>query len=183
MSSLREQFLLHRIRAFKDQRAFGELVADYRPISYRYLRSKLPTEQDAEDALNTSLLRTWNYITRAEHVESVGGLIFTVARGVVSEFYRHRVPNVSIESMQEAGMDIEAKGGGERSMTQSAEVQLAKELLDQLEGEDRLIILMRHFEGRSLREIAQRVGKSEGATRVALHRAMKKMRNLFMPRT
>lgn len=139
-------------------------------------------EQDAEDALNTTLLRAWNYFTRAEHVESVGGLIFTVARGVVSEFYRHRVPNVSIESMQEAGMDIAAERSGDRSMTQSADVELAKELLDQLEGEDRLIILMRHFEGRSLGDIAKRIGKSDGATRVALHRAMKKLRTLFTPR-
>ena len=54
--------------------------------------------------------------------------------------------------------------------------------MDQLDGEERTLILMRNVEGHSIRSIAQKIGKSEGATRVAIHRAMKKLRNLFEPR-
>jgi RNA polymerase sigma-70 factor (ECF subfamily) len=45
-------------------------------------------------------------------------------------------------------------------------------LLEQLSEERRLIVRAISIGGLSVREVAQRLGKSEGAVRVALHRAL-----------
>jgi len=180
--NVRDQFLLHRIHTQKDREAFDQLAQNYQGTLYRLLRSKLPTDQDADDALSTTLFRTWDYLTRTADIEHVGGLFFTVGRSVIAEFYRTRKESVSIESMQEAGLDIASTKQGKEATVASAEIRLVTECMDELDGEERTLILLRHVEGHSIRVIAQKVGKSEGATRVAIHRAMKKLRNLFEPR-
>lgn len=181
-ANVRDQFLIHRIRANKDRSAFDELARHYQAALYRLLRSKLPTEQDAEDALTTTLLRTWNYLTRSNDVEHVGGLVFTIGRGVISEFYRHRKETVSLDSMADAGVDLPSGRHGEPSIRAAADLRLLTEMMDHLDGEERTLVLLRHVEGFSIKEVADKVGKTAGATKVAIYRATKKLRNLFEPK-
>jgi RNA polymerase sigma-70 factor, ECF subfamily len=51
----------------------------------------------------------------------------------------------------------------------------AKRLLDQLPARDRAILQGISLEGRSIGETASRLGMQEGAVRVAMHRALKKL--------
>jgi RNA polymerase sigma-70 factor (ECF subfamily) len=180
VSNLKEQFLLHRVRVFKDQSAFTQLYAVHKPSVFRFLRAKLPSTQDAEDALNTVFMRAWNYMTRAE-VDHASGLIFTIARGVVAEHYGKRKPSVSIETLTEEGKQIASKRQTASDTVVSTELSLAVELLDRLPDEDRDLIILRYMEGMPIAEIAERFQKTPNATRVALHRALKKLRELFHP--
>lgn len=50
--------------------------------------------------------------------------------------------------------------------------------LEQMPEEQRTVLNMRYGEGKPTREIADQIGKSDGATRVLLTRALKKLKNL-----
>jgi RNA polymerase sigma-70 factor (ECF subfamily) len=51
--------------------------------------------------------------------------------------------------------------------------------ISQLHGEQQRVVLMRFIEGFSFAETADSIGKSEGATRVILHRALKNLRHIL----
>lgn len=57
----------------------------------------------------------------------------------------------------------------------SEEMARIEEALDALEPDAREVFLLAHVEGLSRAEIGQRIGKSDGAVRMALHRAVARL--------
>jgi RNA polymerase sigma-70 factor, ECF subfamily len=55
----------------------------------------------------------------------------------------------------------------------------AEKVVAKLKGRDREIVLAISLEGESARQVAQRLGMSEGAVRVALHRALQSLAKAF----
>jgi RNA polymerase sigma-70 factor (ECF subfamily) len=55
----------------------------------------------------------------------------------------------------------------------------AERVVAKLKGRDREIVLAISLEGESARGVAQRLGMSEGAVRVALHRALQSLAKAF----
>ena len=55
----------------------------------------------------------------------------------------------------------------------------AKNVIAKLTGREREIVLAISVEGASARQVAQRLGMTEGAVRVALHRALQSLAKAF----
>ena len=55
----------------------------------------------------------------------------------------------------------------------------AENVMGKLKGRDREIVLAISIEGASARQVAQQLGMSEGAVRVALHRALQSLAKAF----
>jgi RNA polymerase sigma-70 factor, ECF subfamily len=168
----KEQFLLHRIRLFRDERAFNTLYEAYVDKVHRFLSGKLPTANDASDALGDVFLRTWQYVTVTE-VESFSGLIFTIARRVIADFYHRRRETVPVDMLEQVLPDTHA------APDVIAEVGIVRKFLYTLPDEQRTALMMRHFEGSEISEIAAALDKTENATRVLLHRASKHLKRLI----
>ncbi len=179
MSRQREQFLLFRIRAFKDGEAFNELYKEYAPGLLRFLTLRLPTVQDANDVHSHTFLRFWNYATVTK-VEHVSGLLFKIAKSLVADFYGKR--KMTVPLVEETGESGEVSAAGAEGMIEGVEydldVRMAKRLLAQLSEDDRLVVQLRFFEEMSLPEIAKRMEKSVNAIAVRIHRAVKRLKEL-----
>lgn len=169
---MQEKFLLLKIRTRRDEKAFAEIYEQHAKAVHRFLLTKLPRREDADDAMSTTFLRVWNYLTSSE-VEKVSGLIFTIARGVVSEFYRtKRIETVSIEEdVVDKSVKTEILG----------DISLVKKAIDEMDEETSLALNLRFFEGKKISEVADHLQKSESATGMIIHRAMKKLRAKFSP--
>ncbi len=176
MRRRKEQFLLFRIKAFKDEHAFAALLSEHGSALQRFLYFKLPTKQDAEDAYSTSCLRVWEYSSR-EKIESFSGLIYTIARGVVADFYRNSEKKESTEAQASefSLSQVESRDSG-KSIEEFVDGELMKLALMKLSEEERDAVVMRHLEGYPIKQVADQIGKSENATSVLLHRALKKIR-------
>lgn len=171
MLKVKEKILLFKIRTLRDERAFDEIVKEHAGALQRFFKMKLPRLEDAEDAFSVTLLRTWNYITAVE-VESLSGLIFTIARSVVAEFYRSR----KIESVPIEGHDQESEDT-EDLVSEKLEVEKVKEkILEIFNEEEQLAFQLRYFDGFRTKEVAEKIQRSENATRVLIHRLLKKLR-------
>lgn len=179
MSKQLDQFLISRIRGTRDHHAFERIMTGHKKALLRFLEFRLPTVADAEDALSTTMLRTWNYLVAGSHVENLPGLIYTIAKSVVAEFYRSRRPSVSTEMLEESGTVLPDHTQTSATMEARVDVIFLQEKLKELSDEERDIIVLKHFEGLSIQEIAERLEKSVIATRVTLHRALKKLRGLM----
>jgi RNA polymerase sigma-70 factor (ECF subfamily) len=174
----REQFLLFRIRSFQDQRAFAELFLEHKQALYTFLRSRLPTKEDADDLLNAVFLRAWNFIltSHANEKDHFSGLIFHTARFALKDYWKGKRNEVSLTDMQEAGQDIPDPSTSGTVSEAGAEVRLIKEAIGRLSEEYQEVIVLRIFEQLDYDEIAKRMEKNAGAVRVTLHRALKELR-------
>ena len=178
MNHVKEQFLLFRIKAFRDEGAFTALLERHSSSLQRFLYFKLPCQADVDDAYSTLCMRLWEYSIRTP-VEHFSGLAHTIARGLVAEFYRKREGKESIPiETDDYKLDVEAKGSLVK-IEEFVDSQIMKEGLMELNDDDREAVMMRHLEGYSIKEIAKHLGKSENATSVLIHRALKKLREIL----
>lgn len=174
--SLKEQFHLFRIRTFQDQKAFELLLADHASALKRFLKVKLPTAHDADDLFSEVCLRTWDYACRG-HIDHFSGFLFTIARNTIAEFYRTRsrrpmeIPIVT----DEYEIPVESKHSGQK-ISEFVDGELMKEALAELDDDDREAVVLRYLEGHSIKYVAEQIQKTENATSVLLHRALKKLR-------
>lgn len=179
MGGQKEQFLLFRVRTSRDQRAFGELHRIHAPGLLKFLRGKLPTPQDADDAASATFLRFWSYAT-STHVDSAAATLYTIARNIVVDFYRKRKDTVPLED--EAGEEAHLKDSGahERLLLQ-ADLSLVRRAIDTLEEEYQTVLLLRYSTGLSVRGIAERMERTEGSVTMLLHRAHKALKEKLSP--
>lgn len=178
MRSDREQFLLFRIRAYQDQRAFAELFLEHKQALYTFLCSRLPSKEDADDLLNAVFLRAWNFLlaSHANEKDHFSGLIFHTARFALKDYWKGKRNDLSLTEMQETGHEIADPVLSGKSIEAGAEVRLIKEALNRLPEEYQEVIALRIFEQLDYNEIAKRMEKNASTVRVTLHRALKELR-------
>ena len=177
MNKRREQFLLFRIRAFKDERAFDAVVDHHGAKLRSMLEIKLPTREDAHDAASETWIRFWQY-AQSTTIDSLSGLIYTIARGVIADFYRKNAKR-SEQSIDTEEGTIDISDPLHESIIDQVDVELLKTFMKKLGAEDVQMIMMRYMEGHRVKDIASKIGKTENATSVALHRAINKLRKLI----
>ncbi len=179
MNDSREKFLLFRIRAFGDEGAFAALLKKYGPGVHRKLHFKLPRDEDVEDAYNNVCLRTWQYIS-SNSVEHFSGLMHTITRGVIYEFYKTREKEGGDVVITDAMMQTQKElSHSQTQIEDSVDVNILLEAIKQLPDEYQEALTLRHLEGYKVKEIAEQLGKTENATSVIIHRARKKLCELL----
>jgi len=175
MKGTTDKFLLHRIFTLKDEEAFEELYHRYATQLRRFIFFKVPTGPDADDLLSTVFLKAWNYMS-SNKVDSAGGLLHTIARNVIADFYAARAQNVV--GLEEAEI-IGDGGDGEYEMTVTTEMRLIRDRLGEMKAEYQEVIVKRYFDKLSIPQIAEHMNKTENNTRVVLHRAIKKLQKIL----
>lgn len=179
MSQTLEQFHLFRIRVFKDKKSFEILLNIHGDKMKKFLASKLPSRQEAEDAYGQTCLKLWEYATN-HVITHFSGLMGSIARTEIAGFYRmrsRRPVEVSLET-DDGIIPLASKQSGKK-ITEYVDGELMKQSLSLLEEEDCQVVTMRYFGGCSIREIAEDIKKTEEATKMQLHRALKKLREII----
>lgn len=179
MQDLKEQILLYRIRMFRDQQAFGRLFDAYKRELYRFARSRLPTAEDADDLVAHTFTTAWTIITTSHGTDKdhhFRGLIYHVARWGITDYYRKKKDDVSVDALAEAGVQLADKKQTPEKIEAVADVSILSQYLDRLKPEHKEVIVLRYFQGMEYADIAERLEKNVNAVRVMLHRALKELR-------
>lgn len=173
-SSLKEKFLLFRVRAKHDPDAFGAIYDAYVDRIYRFIYFKVASAEQAEDLTSEAFLKAWQYLKEKKEVPNLQALLYTVARTVVIDHYRATATergNVSLdESIGDSSVEISSEKFL-KDVETTFDVSLVLEKLRHLKEEYRDVIIMKHLDEMSAGEIAEVLGKSSTNVRVLLHRA------------
>ncbi len=175
---IKEKILLYRIRSRKDPDAFAELYDIYVAAVYRFVFLKVSNKEEAEDITSEVFMRVWDYMTdnEAPAVGSFRALVYSMARNRIIDFYRERAKRK--ERPLSDATDIHIHADLHIAVDINMEAEKILQTMKRLKDEYQEIIHLKHIEGLSIREIAKVLGKSSGAVRVTLHRAVKKIQEL-----
>jgi RNA polymerase sigma-70 factor (ECF subfamily) len=164
-----------------DRKAFETLVEAHRPrlLSFvrRRLGSRLRGRTQAEDILQEALLRALGSLERFEWQgkDSFFCWLATIAEHIIQNLNRSlREPPVALEA--------EHAGSGpspSRVLRREERFDRLKAAVASLSGDHRDVILLARIEGLPIADVARRMGRSPGAVRHLLLRALEKLRERF----
>lgn len=155
-----------------DIQAFATLYRDHLTPIYHYCARRLPTLEDAEDATSQIFTRALATLATQREPSSLRSWLFTIAHNVVADHYRARRLTVALT---DGVAEIAADTG-----LPEAEVldrDMVHSLLARLPGHQARIVELR-LAGLTREEIAQVLGKSPNAIKVAQFRAYSRLREL-----
>ncbi len=137
-----------------------------------YVRVELHDDADAEDVTANTFLRAWRYAgAYRAGTGSYRRWIFGIARNEVRDYRRQTGSRRRVELRDEnVAAALEQNGP-----PASVEIDLLP-ALRKLTGDQRAVVVLRYFRGKSPREIAEVLGKREGSVRALQHRALAQLR-------
>lgn len=156
--------------------AFLDLHDRFADPLFRHAYFRVSDREVARDITQESFLRMWDYLVSGGEVDNPKAFLFRVAGNLVIDHYRKK-KSISLEVLQEEGFD--PAGTDAEGITDAAEGKRVRAHLDALPEKDREALILRHIEGLSVREIADITGESANAISVRMHRATKKLKELF----
>ena len=132
----------------------------------RYFRMRSCDAQAAQELTNETFYRAYSKALTFDPTKSFRPWFYAVATNVWRAWLRRRrTPEVPLQRLPE-----------QAPVSPSAGREQADGLLDQLSETDRAILILRHYEGLKLKDIAQRLGLSPGAVYTRIFRALEKLR-------
>jgi len=159
--------------------AFGQLYDHYMPRIYRFIYLKIDNRAEAEDLAHETFLSAWKNI---HSYKSQGfpfsSWLYQIARNKVIDRYRTHKANLSLEEMDEEALGVVASTA-EYSLDTALSLEKVQKGLKALTHEQQDVLIMRFVEELSPKEIAEAIGKNEGAVRVIQHRALNALKKYF----
>jgi RNA polymerase sigma-70 factor, ECF subfamily len=162
----RDEELMTLLRSGHDE-PLGVLIARHGVELARFFLIRTRDAHAAQDLANETFYRIFSKARTFEPTKAFRPWFYTVATNV---------PRLAAEEEAARG-DAREGGGNRRGAAPGGAVGDAAKLLDQLSEVDREILVLRHYEGLKLNEVAKRIGMSPGAVYTRLFRALEKLRS------
>ncbi|HUL43969.1 MAG TPA: RNA polymerase sigma factor [Bacteroidota bacterium] len=129
-----------------------------------FIRSRVRTDEDAEDILQDIFYRLLTGYNVLEPIENLTAWLFRTARNRIIDWYRKRrpetLPDVPDESSSLGVVDLllDRTNGPDERYTRELLWDAIEEALDELPEEQRDVFVMNELEGKSFREISEITG-------------------------
>lgn len=157
-----------------DTQAFGQLYERYVEQIYRYVKTRVARDQDAEDLTENVFVRSYESLDGyQERGWPYSAFLYQVARNMLVDHYRQENGAQLVELDEPIAASDPTM---EQRLLQSSVAQEAMAAVDELTEDYQEIIRLRILMGLSTKRAAAWMDRSEGATRVLLHRALKALR-------
>jgi RNA polymerase sigma-70 factor (ECF subfamily) len=157
-------------------RDFSDLYRAHLRDVYSYSYYRVGNHHDAEDLTEQTFLQAYRHFERAQR-ESAGRplrpWLIRIAHNLAANYYRDRSRRPQT-NLDDAAILI-APMATEQVVEEREEVKEVLEGVSKLPEDRREALIMRFALGMDNREIARSMGRSEGATKVLLHRAIKQL--------
>lgn len=177
MNKALEKILLIRIQQGKDPKAFEHLYDKMADPIYRFIYFKVSNVEVAQDLTSDVFLKLWeNLVHKDAQVKFLKAYIYIIARSAVIDHYRSSKAKRTTQ-LSEA-MNLEADGFEEK-LDIKLEAESVVKLISQLKDSYQEILILRHVNQLSLKEIARIIEKTPVATRVQLHRAQQALKREY----
>ena len=154
---------------------FSRFYREHLRDVYNYTYYRTGNHHDAEDLTTQTFIQAYRHFERAQRESDGRPLrpwLIRIAHNLAANYYRDRKrkPTATIE-----GMDVGELHDTEDLVVGREEAVAVLKGVNALPDDRREALIMRFALGMDNREIARTMGRSEGATKVLIHRAIKQL--------
>jgi RNA polymerase sigma-70 factor (ECF subfamily) len=149
----------------------------YQPV-YRYIYLKIGDANASQDLTSDVFLRMLEALKGGRGWQTTpNAWIFGIARNVVADHYRRRERRPEVELDENA---LPAADPGLAQTVIAAEEQTALlAAMEELTDEQRDVVFLRFMEGLSIKDVAEVMGKTEGAIKALQFRSMQALSKIM----
>ena len=154
--------------------AFGELYQRYLDPIYRYIRIRVAEDIIAEDLTELVFLRAFEALRRyKERGKPFSAFLYQVARNLLVDHYRQQKREVPLEAADDMAVTDSTI---DEHVMRSERIEMLQRVMVDLRPDYQEVIRLRVILALPTATVAEWMGRSEGAVRVLLHRALNSMR-------
>ncbi|HTI05244.1 MAG TPA: RNA polymerase sigma factor [Gemmatimonadales bacterium] len=155
-----------------DRERYAELVERYRDRYARYAARMLGSADAAEDAVQDAFVRAFDQLAQCKEPDKFVGWFFLILRNRCFAERRRSKSSASLEAAEGVAAADRTDGHTESNERRRA-LQLA---LLELTPDQREVFVLKHVEGLSYVEIAERLSTSVPSLKMRMHRAYDRLR-------
>jgi RNA polymerase sigma factor (sigma-70 family) len=149
-------------------RAIDELYRKHGAEVYRYALAVLGSHPDAEDVTQTTFLNAYRAIEQGVHPRKPANWLLTIASNAIKQKFRQ-------ESGRPRQVVLDAELAGTSADDEGPTMGELLTALSRIPPQQRQAIVLREFEGRSYKEIAEILGVTTAALETLLFRARRSL--------
>ena len=154
-----------------DQDAFASLYDAYVDRIHRYVYFRVADDELAEDITAQVFLKAWEKLPVYQPGKSPFiAWLYCIAHNAVIDFYRIKKISISLDDANP--MEISHEDGIDEKLDLQVKSQQLREALKELTDEQQQVLILKFICGLSTPEIAQQLGKQQGAVRALQMRGL-----------
>ena len=157
---------------------FNELYIFYSPKISRHIYLRVRQVDETNDLTSEVFLRTWQYLKKGQKIKNIKPFLYKIADNLIVDYIRsnkHQA-NLDDDSDLEKIEIIDASNDVSQNFKNFVDSQEISQALDNLNEKYKKLLIMRFIDELEIDEICQILNKSRGAINVAIHRALKMLR-------
>ena len=158
---------------------FSDLYRAHLKDVYSYSYYRVGNHHDAEDLTEQTFLQAYRHFERAQRESNGRPLrpwLIRIAHNLAANYYRDRSRKPQT-ALDDAG-PLAATHTTEALVEHRDDLARILECVEELPDDRREALIMRFALGMDNREIARALGRTDGATKVLLHRAIRQLEGL-----
>ena len=163
-----------------DPAAFQLLVEQHRAMVYRVAYQFAGNHHDAEDITQDVFIKVYRSLPRFRQDSQFTSWIYRIAMNACIDHRRRQSPAgtapFGVEAEQQLEKTPEERPGPEISAYAGELGAVLEAAIGRLPQGQRIVFIMRHYEGLKLVEIASALGLAEGTVKRQLHAAVHRLR-------
>ena len=159
----------------QSRKEMGVLYDTYVDDIFRYIMFRFRNKEKALDMTQDVFFKMWqSYVSKDKQIDYPKALLYKIAHNILVNSYARDKKHNSLDDMSEDGFEIE-----DSSQIISLEIKDLNEVLEKLPEKYSELIILRHIEGFSVKDIAEMHDLSENVVSVRLHRALEHLEKLY----
>jgi RNA polymerase sigma-70 factor, ECF subfamily len=161
----------------KDREKFSQLYDSCAEKIYRFVFLRVNSKELAQDLVSETFAKCWNsFKQNPDGIENPRAFLYKIAKNLVADHYRR---NSKIQTVSPDCVEcqlIDTKVDFEQKAVLASDMEMVRAALSTLNDDYQNAIVWRYLDDLSIKEVSHLLDRSEEATRVLLHRAMKELR-------
>jgi RNA polymerase sigma-70 factor (ECF subfamily) len=165
-----------------DRNAFRDIVSLYQQKVFLLAFSILRNREDALDVVQETFMRLYQKLDSYEKGRNFQAWLLQIAKNLSIDYYRKHLGKRREMETEKRVEELQLAADDSRSNPESSELRtVISRSLERLGERQRLIFLMKHFNGLEYKEIADVLGISVGTVKSLHFKAVRNLKNWLSP--
>ena len=161
----------------KHQEKFSKIYDDYLEPIYRFVFLRVNSKEIAQDLTSEAFTRYWESFKKdSGAIQNPRAFLYKTAKNLVIDHYRAKGKTNIVAPEAVENLLADSKTNLEHSAMLASEMENVHRAMSHLNDDYQNAIIWRYLDDLSIKEMSHLLDRSEEATRVLLHRAMKELR-------